>query len=54
MTAITESELISPFAVHGCAPPCRFYSPGSHQPGQDAEVDFGDVYIDLAGVRTLC
>ena len=26
----------------------------THQPGQDAEVDFGDVYIDLAGVRTLC
>jgi hypothetical protein len=28
--------------------------PQTHQPGQDAEVDFGDVYVDLAGVRTLC
>lgn len=37
----------------GRGPP-RVFIPQSHQPGQDAEVDFGDVYIDLAGVRTLC
>jgi len=37
----------------GRGPP-RVFIPQSHRPGQDAEVDFGDVYIDLAGVRTLC
>jgi len=28
--------------------------PQVHRPGEDAEVDFGDVYIDLARARTLC
>ncbi len=37
----------------GRGPP-QVFIPQAHQPGQDAEVDFGDVYIDLAGVRTLC
>ena len=37
----------------GRGPP-QVFIPQTHQPGQDAEVDFGDVYIDLAGVRTLC
>ena len=32
----------------------RVFIPQSHRPGQDAEVNFGDVCIDLAGVRTLC
>ncbi|NUP20969.1 MAG: IS21 family transposase [Streptomyces sp.] len=26
----------------------------NHRPGEEAEVDFGDVYIMLGGVRTLC
>jgi transposase len=34
--------------------PSQAFIPQAHQPGQDAEVDFGDVYVDLAGVRTLC
>ena len=37
----------------GRGPP-RVFIPQSHRPGQDAEVDSGDVYVDLAGVRTLC
>jgi len=37
----------------GRGPP-QVFIPQAHLPGQDAEVDFGDVYIDLAGVRTLC
>lgn len=37
----------------GRGPP-QVFIPQTHQPGQDAEVDFGDVFIDLAGVRTLC
>jgi transposase len=37
----------------GRGPP-QVFIPQAHQPGQDAEVDFGDVCIDLAGVRTLC
>jgi transposase len=37
----------------GRGPP-QVFIPQTHRPGQDAEVDFGDVYIDLAGVRTLC
>ena len=37
----------------GRGPP-QVFIPQTHQPGQDAEVDFGDVWIDLAGVRTLC
>jgi transposase len=34
--------------------PAQVFIPQTHRPGQDAEVDFGDVYVDLAGVRTLC
>ena len=30
------------------------FIPQTHQPGQDAEVDFGNVYVDLGGARTLC
>lgn len=37
----------------GRGPP-QVFIPQAHRPGQDAEVDFGDVHIDLAGVRTLC
>jgi hypothetical protein len=37
----------------GRGPP-QVFIPQTHRPGQDAEVDFGDVWIDLAGVRTLC
>lgn len=37
----------------GRGPP-QVFIPQTHRPGEDAEVDFGDVYIDLAGVRTLC
>jgi transposase len=37
----------------GRGPP-QVFIPQAHQPGQDAEAGFGDVYIDLAGVRTLC
>jgi transposase len=37
----------------GRGPP-QVFIPQAHQPGRDAEVDFGDVYVDLAGVRTLC
>ena len=32
----------------GRGPP-QVFIPQTHQPGQDAEVDFGDVYVDLAG-----
>lgn len=28
--------------------------PQEHAPGAEAEVDFGDVWVDLAGVRTRC
>jgi len=37
----------------GRGPP-QVFIPQVRRPGQDAEVDFGDVYVDLAGVRTLC
>jgi len=37
----------------GRGPP-QVFIPQVHQPGQDAEVDFGDIYVDLAGIRTLC
>ncbi|MGW2206975.1 IS21 family transposase [Streptomyces sp. NPDC001774] len=26
----------------------------THRPGEEAEVDFGDVYVNINGVRTLC
>ncbi|MDI9889238.1 IS21 family transposase [Streptomyces sp. HNM0645] len=37
----------------GRGPPAVFI-PQTHRPGEEAEVDFGDVYITLNGVRTLC
>jgi transposase len=30
------------------------YVPQTHEPGAEAEVDFADLWIDLAGVRTKC
>lgn len=30
------------------------FIPQEHAPGAEAEVDFGDVWVDLAGVRTRC
>ncbi|WP_329244913.1 hypothetical protein OG223_08960 [Streptomyces sp. NBC_01478] len=30
------------------------FIPQTHRPGEEAEVDFGDVCITLDGVRTLC
>ena len=30
------------------------FVPQLHQPGQEAEVDFGEVWVDLDGVRTKC
>ncbi|MEW1808462.1 IS21 family transposase [Pseudarthrobacter sp. NPDC080039] len=30
------------------------FVPQEHAPGAEAEVDFGDVWVDLAGVRTRC
>ncbi|MEV4580494.1 IS21 family transposase [Nonomuraea jabiensis] len=37
----------------GRGPPAVFVAQ-THRPGEEAEVDFGDVYIMLGGVRTLC
>ncbi|WP_395292433.1 hypothetical protein ACF9IK_01690 [Kitasatospora hibisci] len=34
--------------------PVNLFIPQTHRPGEEAEVDFGDVYISLNGVRTLC
>jgi transposase len=34
--------------------PVEVFIPQSHRPGHDAEVDFGDVWIRLAGVSTKC
>jgi transposase len=48
--AVRKPEI---WAEAGRGPPQAFILQ-AHQPGQDAEVDFGDVYVDLAGVRTLC
>ena len=48
--AVRKPEI---WAEAGRGPP-QVFIPQVHQPGQDAEVDFGDVYVDLAGVRTLC
>jgi transposase len=48
--AVRKPEI---WAEAGRGPP-QVFIPQAHRPGQDAEVDFGDVYVDLAGVRTLC
>lgn len=34
--------------------PVEVFIPQEHAPGAEAEVDFGDVWVDLAGVRTRC
>src|SRR6266545_5397220 len=34
--------------------PAQVFIPQTHRPGRDAEVDFGEVWIDLAGKRTNC
>ena len=34
--------------------PARVFVPQHHPPGQDAEVDFGELYVRLAGVTTKC
>jgi hypothetical protein len=34
--------------------PAQVFIPQSHRPGVEAEVDFGDVYVKLAGVSTKC
>ncbi|MEV4225475.1 IS21 family transposase [Nonomuraea sp. NPDC049725] len=38
----------------GRGPPPEVPIDQIHKPGVEAEVDFGDVWIDLAGVRTAC
>lgn len=34
--------------------PARVFIAQTHRPGREAEVDFGEVWIDLAGERTKC
>ncbi|MEU3093205.1 IS21 family transposase [Streptomyces massasporeus] len=34
--------------------PAQVFIPQSHRPGVEAEVDFGDVYVKLAGAMTKC
>ena len=34
--------------------PVEAFVPQEHAPGAEAEVDFGDVWVDVAGVRTRC
>lgn len=34
--------------------PAQVFIAQTHRPGRDAEVDFGEVWIDLAGQRTTC
>ena len=34
--------------------PARVFVPRHHPPGQDAEVDFGELWVRLAGVMTKC
>lgn len=34
--------------------PAKVFVPQHHPPGQDAEVDFGELYVRLAGVTTKC
>lgn len=41
-------------AVEAGQAPVEVFVPQEHAPGAEAEVDFGDVYVDLAGVRTRC
>lgn len=41
-------------AVESGTAPLEVFVPQEHAPGAEAEVDFGDVWVDLAGVRTRC
>jgi transposase len=41
-------------AVDAGNAPVEVFVPQEHAPGAEAEVDFGDVWVDLAGVRTRC
>ncbi|MGW0333669.1 hypothetical protein ACWD0J_17660 [Streptomyces sp. NPDC003011] len=34
--------------------PPSVFVPQTHRPGEEAEVDFSDVYVTLNGARTLC
>ncbi|MET3902544.1 IS21 family transposase [Paenarthrobacter sp. 4246] len=41
-------------AVESGNAPVEAFVPQEHAPGAEAEVDFGDVWVDLDGVRTRC
>ncbi|MEZ2390717.1 IS21 family transposase [bacterium RCC_150] len=41
-------------AVESGNAPVEAFVPQEHAPGGEAEVDFGDVWVDLDGVRTRC
>jgi transposase len=41
-------------AVESGRAPVEVFVPQEQAPGAEAEVDFGDVWVDLAGVRTRC
>lgn len=41
-------------AVESGVAPVEVFVPQEHAPGAEAEVDFGDVWVDLAGQRTRC
>ncbi len=41
-------------AIEAGRAPVEVFVPQEHAPGAEAEVDFGDVWVDLAGVRTRC
>lgn len=34
--------------------PAQVFIPQTHRPGAEAEVDFGEVWVDLAGARVKC
>lgn len=38
----------------GLVPRPEVFVPQEHAPGEEAEVDFGEVWVDLAGARTKC
>ena len=41
-------------AIEAGRAPVEVFVPQEHAPGAEAEVDFGDVWVDLAGERTRC
>jgi transposase len=41
-------------AIEAGRAPMEAFVPQEHAPGAEAEVDFGDVWVDVAGVRTRC